>query len=89
MNDLQFWALIVSVAAAVGGLLVAVFSMGRFTGRMERGLVAVGEGIANLDAKIEAQAEASAAAHIELGKRVDRVDDRIVAHLQATAQMGD
>lgn len=77
MIDIQFWALIVAVLTAVGGLLVAVFTMGRFTGRVERGLLAVGESVAGLESKVDATAVSSAAAHAELR-------EALMAHLQAS-----
>ena len=80
MGDVQT---LIEGAVALGALLVTVFTVGRFTGRVERGIKA-------LDCKLESMAAASAAAHTELRERIQTLDDRLAAHIQASIpQPGD
>ena len=77
MTSLEFWALIVSVAVATGGLIASIFAMGRFTGRLERGIKA-------LDCKLDEVKTASKEAHEELRGDVRDLRQDLSAHLQAS-----
>mgnify|MGYP001579154844 CR=1 FL=1 len=77
MGNIEFWALIVGVATATGSLIVAVFIMGRFTGRLERGIKA-------LDCKLDEVKTASKEAHEELRGDVRDLRQDLSAHLQAS-----